>query len=148
MDCGLRRKIRVLPFASPVLVRYFPARFAGDLIQPADEGSAPVLCVPNKSFGVLRGEMTCSAFAKQIRTHSSKRFLQRQCFYALDARLSMRKFLMIFAESGIQQTMKNPFTYTIKLVARFEGAKGWCPSGNRFPDCRRRSGPDRTAVRV
>lgn len=82
----------MLPFAIPVLVRYFPARFAGDLIQPADEGSAPALCVPNKCSGVLRGEMTRSAFAKQIKTHSSKRFLQRQLFYALDMRLSMEKF--------------------------------------------------------
>jgi hypothetical protein len=46
--------------------------------------------VPRLPF--VRGEMTRSAFAKQIKTHSSKRFLQRQLFYALDMRLSMEKF--------------------------------------------------------
>jgi hypothetical protein len=36
----------------------------------------------------------------------------------------MGKFRMNFAESGIQQTLKNPFTYAIELITRFEGAKG------------------------
>jgi hypothetical protein len=89
---GLRKRLRVLPSAMPVLVRSFPARPAGDLIQPADEGPASALAFQTNASGVLRGEMSCSAFAKQIKTHSSKRFLQRQLFYALNMRLSMEKF--------------------------------------------------------
>jgi hypothetical protein len=59
-----------------------------------------------------------SILAKQAQIHSSNRFLQRQCFYALDMRLSMEKFCLRSAMPAGGQCMENPFTYTIKLIAR------------------------------
>jgi hypothetical protein len=46
----------------------------------------------------------------------------------------MRKNRVDLALSGIGQTMKNPFTYTIKLGGRLGLGQSPHLSGNRFPE--------------